>query len=566
MRWRYLVTFFLYIIAFFAIISKLFYWQVVKAAELAELGQQQYAKPIEIPAARGDIRTSDNFPLATGKISYLVFANPKEIKDKKETADKLAPPLQTDAATISALLEKDLFWVPLKQHIDNKEKESVEGLHVRGVGFQEQTTRLYPEASMAANLLGFIGKDTNGNDKGYFGLEGYYDRQLKGRPGHMIQIHDAFGRPVLSKLNDTSGTINGRTIILSLDRAIQFLVEKKLKEGIDTYGAESGMAAVMDPKTGNILAMANFPSFDPKNYQDYPESLYKNPFITDTYEPGSTFKPLVMAAALDAKLITPETECPICDGPVSIGGYTIHTWNDKYYNNTSMIDVMIHSDNTGMVYISQKMGLNRMLSYLASYGIGDATGIDLEGELAPGLKSQDDWYAIDVATAAFGQGISVTPIELLDAFSTIANNGERMQPHIVSKIITPDGQTISILPKVLSKPVSPASAKVMTEMLINAVNKGEAKWARLKGYRIAGKTGTASIPVHGHYDPTKTIASFIGYAPADNPKFIMLVILNKPTASIYGAETAAPIFFDIAKNILVYYGIAPSGGDEGTNN
>lgn len=561
MTWRYHFTLVFFALAFFAITAKLFWWQAVKAEELSMLGEAQYSKNLQIPPVRGDIQASDDFPLATNKLSFLVFANPKEIKDKDNTASTLSPVLGIDSATISAALSQDKFWVPIKSSVSNEMKQRIDALHIPGVGFQEEYGRLYTEASMAAQLLGFVGKDTFGNDKGYFGLEGFYDRQLRGRPGQAMVINDAFGRPVLSRFTGDSGEQDGRSLVLHVDRAIQFLLESKLKEGIEKYGAESGMAAVMDPSTGGILAMSAFPSFDPRSYGTYDGSLYKNPFITDTYEPGSTFKPLVMAAALDKHLITPTSTCPICDKPVSVGGYDIHTWNDQYFKNINMIDIMIHSDNTGMVYIAQKLGLDDMLSFLHAYGIDDSTGIDLEGELSPGLKPKNNWYPIDLATAGFGQGISVTPIELLDAFASIANKGVRMEPHVVSQIITPDGQKITIPPKVLDHPISEESAKVMTEILVHAVNEGEAKWARLKGYRIAGKTGTASIPLNGHYDPTKTIASFIGYAPADNPKFIMLVILNKPTSSIYGAETAAPIFFDIAKNLLVYYGIPPSGDE-----
>lgn len=559
MTWRYHAITLFFILAFFSITAKLFWWQIVKADELSQLGEAQYAKQIQVQPVRGDIRANDNFPLATNKLSYLVYADPKMVADKDHTAQILSPLLQVDSATISAILDTDKFWVPIKSQVEDDVKRSVEKENLSGIGFQEQYTRLYTEASMAAQLLGFVGKDKYGNDKGYSGVEGYYDRQLRGRPGMAVVINDALGKPVLSKFNGSSGEQDGRTLVLSLDRTVEYDVEQKLRDGIEKYGAQSGTAAVMDPKTGGILAMASFPSFDPRNYKDYDNNLYINPFITDTYEPGSTFKPLIMAAGIDAGLITPTTTCPICDKPVSIGGYDIHTWNDTYFPNTDMIDVMIHSDNTGMVYVAQKLGLDRMLSYLESYGIGSATGIDLQGELSPGLKQKELWYPIDLATTGFGQGISITPVELLDAFSAIANNGVRMEPHIVKSVITPDGQTIPIPPKILSSPISAASSKVMTEILIHAVNEGEAKFARIKGYRIAGKTGTASIPVNGHYDPTKTIASFIGFAPADNPKFIMLIILNKPTASIYGAETAAPIWFAIAKDLLLYYGIAPTG-------
>lgn len=562
MKGRLLGTLLFFVLAFVGITCKLFYWQVVKAQTLSELGQEQYGKVIDIVPQRGEIQTSDNFPLATNRLSFLLFANPKEVKNKEETTNILAPLLQEDTASISALLGLDRYWISLASNLTTQTKNTIDTLKLPGIGFEDSFTRFYPEASMAAQLLGFVGKDEIGNPKGYFGLEGYYDGQLRGRVGHAIQIHDALGRPVLSKLAEDSGEQDGRTLVLHIDRVIQFLVERKLKDGIEKYGADSGTVAVMDPKTGAILAMSSFPNFDPRDYTKFDLSDYKNPFITDTYEPGSTFKPLIMSAALDAQLVKPDSTCPVCSGPVQVADYEIHTWNDQYFPNISMMDIIRHSDNTGMVYVSQVLGRDRMLSYLEKFGIGSGTGIDLQGETVPFFPEKSSWSTIDLATASFGQGISVTPIQLLDGFSAIANEGKRMEPHVVKNILTSDGQTIAIAPKVLSQPISPEIAKVMTEILVYTVNKGEAQWARLPGYRIAGKTGTASIPVAGHYDPTQTIASFIGFAPADDPKFSMLVILNKPKSSIYGAETAAPVFFDIAKDILTYYGITPTPGVE----
>ncbi len=558
MRWRFLTTLFLFGFLFLIITSRLFYWQVVKAQELSAMGEAQYGTLVTIPATRGDIKTQDGFPLATNTLSYLVFANPKEVKNKENTTRVLSSLLQVNIASVSAQLSQDKFWVPIATHVTTDEKNQLEKENLPGVGFEEGYTRFYPEASMAAQLLGFVGKDDLGQDKGYFGLEGYYDRQLRGRQGQAVEIHDALGRPVLSKLQGDSGQQDGRSLTLHIDRTIQYIVEKKLQQGITHFGADSGMVAVMDPKTGGILAMSTFPSFDPRDFWDYNQSLYKNPFITNTYEPGSTFKPLIMSTAFNDNLVKPESTCPNCTGPVKVFDYTIHTWNDQYFPNITMTDIIRHSDNTGMVYVGQLLGLDRLVQGITNFGIGDQTAIDLQGEEALSLRPKNQWYPIDVATASFGQGISITPIELLDGFSAIANNGMRMEPHVVDKIQTPDGQNIPIPPKVLSQPISSQTAKVMTEILVYTVNKGEASFARLKGYRIAGKTGTASIPVAGHYDPSQTIASFIGFAPADNPKFSMLVILDKPTASIYGAETAAPIFFDIAKDILLYYGIAPT--------
>lgn len=558
MNFRYRATLFCLIFGFLLIIGKLFYWQVVRAEELSSMGQSQYGTNIRLLPERGEIRTSDGFSIAANRLSYLVFANPKEIKDTDYASDRLAKLLEIDPASVSAALSQNRFWVPIKPNVDNKTKEAVEKLKLPGVGFEEQYVRFYPEASMAAQLIGFVGKDDAGEDKGYFGLEGYYQRQLKGKVGIATQIHDAFGRPILAEINNNSSEIDGRTLNLTIDRTIQYILEKKLKDGVDSYQAVSGMAAVMDPKTGNILAMASFPTFDQRSFIDYDSSLYRNPFISNFFEPGSTFKALVMAAAIDAGVVKPETKCPICAGPVEIGGYTIKTWNDQYIKNISMIETIQHSDNTGMVYVSQQLGLPRMLSYIKKFGIGELTGIDLQGEAVPTIRDADSWHQIDVATTSFGQGIDVTPIELLTGFASIANEGQRMEPHVVSSIETADGNIIKIPPKVIENTISPKTAKVMTEILVNAVDNGEAKFAKPKGYRIAGKTGTAQIPIAGHYDPNKTIASFIGFAPADNPKFAMLVIIDRPTTSIYGAETAAPAFFSIAKDILMYYKIPPS--------
>lgn len=559
MTWRYQFTFLSIAFLFILVIARLFYWQVVKADELSALGQSQYGTIITLSPKRGEIKAADGFPLASNKISYLVFANPKEIKNKGDVAQVLASILNVDIASVSSSLSLDKFWVPIKSGVDPKTKQALENLNLPGVGFDTNYQRFYPEASMAASLLGFVGKDDNGNDKGYFGLEGYYDRLLAGKQGQAVEVHDAFGRPILAKMNANLGEVDGESLILSIDRPIQYKVETELKNGIEKYGAASGMAAVMDPKTGQILAMASFPNFDPRSYADYSDDLYVNPFISDLYEPGSTFKPLVMSAALDRKLVKVTTKCNICSGPISIGGYDIHTWNDKYFPNTDMVDVIQHSDNTGMVFVAEKLGVDGMISALNSFGIGDNTGIDLQGEVSAYLKPKSQWYGVDLATTGFGQGISITPIELLDSVAAIANDGKRMEPHVVEAVENPNGSVVKIPPKVLDSPISPETAKVMTEIMVNAVNKGEASFARLKGYRIAGKTGTASIPIEGHYDSTQTIASFVGFAPADDPKFVMLVILNRPTSSIYGAETAAPIFFDISKSLLAYYGIPPQG-------
>ncbi len=558
MKWRYPFVFITLVIFFLLIIARLFYWQVVKAEMLSELAQSQYSGIIKILPKRGEIKTSDGFPIVANKVSYQLFINPTEIKDKSKTVGILSSLLDMTEASVSAQLLPDRLWVSVKSGITALKKEEIEKIKLPGVGFEEHYKRFYPEASTAAHLVGFVGKNESGQDKGYVGLEGFYDRLLKGKEGYAVELHDALGRPILSKRSGNTGGSDGGSLLLSTDRSVQFLVEQKLKDGIEKYGALGGMVGIMAPNTGDIIAMVSFPSFDPSKYWDFDESLFKNPFITNTYEPGSTLKPIVMASALDAGLITPQTKCNICGGPVRVSDYDLHTWNDKYYKDTNMIEVIQHSDNTGMVFVALKLGADRMISYLTKFGIGALTNIDLEGETAPSFKPRDAWYDVDLATTGFGQGISITPIELLTAFSALANGGKIMQPRVVTAFENSNGEVLKIQTKVKGAPISEKTAKIMTEILVNAVEKGEAQWTRIKGYRIAGKTGTASIPVKGHYDPNSTIVSFIGYAPVDKPRFVMLVILEKPTSSIYAAETAAPLFFDIAKNLLSYYGIPPS--------
>ena len=558
MRWRYRLVLFFYLFCFFAVVLRLAHWQIVEADSLSLIGESQYGRSITLTPKRGEIKTSDNFPIAANKLAYLVFANPKQVTDTQTTAQILSPLLESEVASISSLLSLNRYWVALSPGVSYEKKEQIQKLGIKGIGFEEQYVRYYPEASTAAQLLGFVGKNSDGSNEGYFGLEGFYDRQLRGREAKAVQIHDALGRPILARMTGRVGGDDGRDLVLHIDRAVQFLVEEELKNGIERYGAQGGMIIVMDPKTGAVLSMASAPTFDQREYKDFDDGLFRNPIVSSTYEPGSTFKPLIMSSAIDAGLVTAQTKCTICDGPVSLGGYEIRTWNNKYHPNSTMMEVIQNSDNTGMVFSAQKLGLKRVLSYLDKFGIGEMTGIDLQGEAPAILREPDSWYPIDLATASFGQGISITPIQLISAFSAIANEGKRMEPHVVDKIETGDGKVITIPPKEIAKPISSATAKIMTEILINAVDKGESKWAKPKGYRIAGKTGTAQIPIEGKYDPNKTIPSFIGFAPADDPRFIMLVVLDRPTTSIYGSETAAPLFFSIAKKLLLYYGISPT--------
>lgn len=558
MIWRVRLIVVLILLSFFLILTRLFYWQVIRGPELSSQGKKQYTSVVFLKPARGQIRAHDGFPLVSEKLAYLVFANPNNIKEKNKVSKTLSQLLNIDEATLSASLGKDLQWVALAHNVTSQLIAKIEQLKINGIGFEREDVRFYPESSMAAHLLGIVASSEEGEDRGYFGLEGYYDRQLKGRSGEVRRVIDVFGRPVLFRNPFMEDKVDGRSLTLYIDRTIQFIVENKLREGVEKYGAKRGSVAIMDPKTGGILALASYPSYDPAHFQTYSESDFKNPFVSEAYEPGSIFKVLVMAGALNENVVKPTTVCDICSGPVTIGDYTIRTWDNKYYPNTDMMKVIEHSDNTGMVYVAQELGLDKLFGYISSFGIGDVTGIDLQEETSPNLRPKDKWYPIDLATTGFGQGIAVTGIQMLRAVSSIANGGNLMEPHVVEKITPLDGKEITIPPKVVRNVISEKTAKIVTEMMVNAVDNGEARFAKPPGYRVAGKTGTAQIPISGHYDPNKTVTSFVGFAPADDPKFVMLVKLDEPSSSPFGAETAAPLFFTIARDLFTYYNIAPS--------
>lgn len=569
-----------FLLTFILITIRLFYWQIIKGDSLEIAGQSQYTKKsINIPS-RGKIISKDGYSLASNKQAYELLVDTKSLNiSKKELPNKLSEVIYKDlnlglTASISSSLsdEKKIDlakeglkskiessnsqWQVISDGIGSETKELLESTDLKGLFFTEKEKRYYPESSMAAQLLGFVGKDQFGSDKGYFGLEGFYDLQLKGKEGFIVEEKDAKGRPILfgSKRQDVKE--DGRSLVLNIDRTVQFVVEEKLKEGIEKYGAKQGSVIVMDPKNGAVLSMASFPSYDPAKYYEYDNDLFKNPLVADSYEPGSTFKILVMAAAINEGVVKPETRCDRCSGPRQVAEYSIKTWNNKYYPNTTMTEVIKHSDNTGMIFVGEKLGEDKFIKYLKEFGFGQKTNVDLEEENATPLRS--NWSVVDLATASFGQGIAVTGIQMARAASVIANGGKLMEPHVVNQIKQANGQTIEIPPKVVKQVIKPATAKITTEMMINAIDNGESKFFKPKGYRIAGKTGTAQIPVKGHYDASKTVASFVGFAPADDPKFLILVILREPSSSPWGSETAAPLFFSIAKELFTYFKIPPT--------
>lgn len=579
MRTRIQTLFFIFLIGLALVILRLSYWQVIRKDDLSSQAHDQYASKDIVDGARGAIITADKFPLVVNQAVYTLGAYMPAVVDTPiSIVDRIMPYIQlsvddpaiaTDAAKLKVALD-DLTsntrstmldhlnnktgYVTLVRALSVKEKESIEQLDIKGLTFDQSFIREYPEASMSAQITGFVGRDDVGKPVGYFGLEGFYDRELAGRSQIVKQEKDAGGNPLLVGDFQLMPGRDGRTLKLYLERGTQYIVEEELKRGIERYGAISGEVIVMDPKTGGILAMATLPTYDPFKFHLYDSKLYKNPAVANSYEPGSTFKIFVMASAFNEGVVSEEDHCDICGGAYPIGKYNIKTWDETYRPGATPEDIIVHSDNVGMVWTEQRLGGQKMLEYIKKFGFGQKTGIDLQEEISPSLRTK--WGDIDYATSSFGQGIAVTSIQVLAAAGAIANKGVLMEPHLVQSVI---GETeVPIPPKSKGEVISSEAADRITRLMVSAVSNGEAKWAAPNGYIVAGKTGTAQIAVEGHYDAEKTTASFVGFAPAKNPKFVMLVKLSEPQTSQWAAETAAPLWFDIAKKLLTRYNVAPT--------
>ncbi len=560
-------VFIFFLLCFLVVAYKLFFWQIIKGKGLSDSARGQYQVGQIVDAPRGNILAADGSIWVARRDAWLLFAEPPNLKEKPDKiAEKISPLLVEDLEDKNTVFEKfqilnsllnkkGSMWIPLEHKISSDVKKNIEALDFDGIGFEKEEIRHYPEASAAAQVLGFVGKNEEGENVGYFGLEGYYDLTLSGKKGYREGDKDAKGSQILLGNFKEASALSGVDLITSIDKTIQLSLEKKLKEGIERYGAEGGSVVVMDPKSGKILGMTSYPSFDPAKYNEYGDKFFKNPLISDTFEPGSIFKVIIMASALDAKAVEPDTVCDICSGPLKVDKYEIETWDRKYYPNSTMADVILHSDNVGMAFVGQKIGADTLYDYLDRFGIGHETGIDLQGEVSISLRKKGTWNIVDLATATFGQGVAVTGIEMIRAVSAIANDGLMPVPHVVTTLKGENWRE-EIKTKT-ERVISEEAANKMTAMMVNAAKNGESKWTSLRGFSVAGKTGTAQIPISGHYDPTSTNASFVGFSPAEDPKFIMLVTLNKPQTSQWASETAAPLWYSIAKDLFLYFGIQP---------
>ncbi|MFH1896126.1 MAG: penicillin-binding protein 2 [bacterium] len=539
------------IFGFGALLARLFTLQVVYAHKYRALAKEQHSRSGNLPAPRGSIYSSDNFPLTLDETSYLLYAEPKVIEDPQEIALALSKLINRDySELLESLGPSDLWWIKLADGLDLTLKKQIESLSFSGLGFEAKTTRFYPENDLALEVLGFVGKDQDDNPQGYFGLEGYYNEDLTGRSGRITQDVSALGEPILSGFYNQVSALAGRDLVLTLNRDMQFLVELRLKKAMSDFGAKSGDVVILEPETGAILTMASYPK------QASP-SAFANNTIGETYEPGSVMKAVTMSAAINEGVVEPQTTMQD-SGPVVYSGHTVDNWDGKHHGEETMVEILQHSNNIGAAWVGGKLGAKTLREYFLKFGFGEKLGLDLEGEGTGVVRPLSEWGDIDLATAAFGQGISVTPLQMASALATIANGGVYQKPYIVGAIRDSGANEKSYLVKPAKgvRVLKKAKAEVITEMLTQAVSGGEGKFAVLKNYKISGKTGTAQIPIDGKYDPQKTNATFIGFLP-NSRKFVMLVRLCEPQSSLWASETAEPLWMDIAQDLIRYYGIEP---------
>lgn len=569
--------FFLYLLLFL-ITGRLFYWQVLKNDDLSQQAENQYTRSITLTGNRGNIYTADGYTLVSNIQVYTLFAQPHTLTQSPESiTQKLIPLLlpeleeyvdASESATkdeiaknfesqLTEKLTKNTKWVNLKANISEHTKERITALKIHGLGFDPHLRRDYPEASMAAHITGFVGKDAEAHDIGYFGIEGALENELKARSTKNTVITDALGLQLSGENTISEHLIDGRSVTLTVRRDIQNVIETELHKAIERYGAKSGEVIVMEPSTGKILGLAAYPNYSQAEFYKTDATFHKNPTLSDLYEPGSTFKTLTVSAGIEEGVITPETQCDTCAGPRVFGKYTIRTWNNEYTPNITMEEGLAKSDNTAMIFIAEKLGVDTFKEYLKKFKIGDQIGIDLqEDQTTPFPK---DWGEVKLATTSFGQGIVANSMQMVRAINTIANDGVMMRPMIVQSVKnTTTGEEIIHEPTSEGRIVSSETAKTVTKMLVSAAQHGEAQWIASEKYPVAGKTGTSQVVTEKGYDAEKTIASFISFAPPEKPKFIMLVKLVEPTSSPWAAETAAPLWHAIAKKLYLLLDILPT--------
>jgi len=567
--WRfYIVVFFIGLI-FAIIISRLFYLQILRHDFYKALADNQQQIFQTIYPIRGEIFMKDRytdsdsrsslFPVALNKDLSLVYAVPKDIEDKEETVRKLSPLLEIDGEILKERINKpDDPYEPLKSKISDETAQKIKDLNLEGIFLKSESWRYFPANKLACHLIGFVGFQEE-QKVGRYGVEEYYEEELAGKIGFIEAKRDSLGQLISIGDRVLKEPEDGADIILTIDPNIQFFIEKKLEEIIKSLKATGGTVIVTEVKTGAIKAMANWPSFDPNKYNEVKNiNIFLNPAIHENFEPGSIFKPITMAGALDKGAITPNTTYED-KGFVEISGYVVKNALEGAEGIQTMTQVLEKSLNSGAIFVQQKLGKDDFKKYVEKFGFGDKTEIDLSGEEKGNISNLKRKIDLEYATASFGQGIAVTPIQLVSAFAAIANDGILMRPYVVEKIVYNNGEEEITKPKQIRRVISSDTASRLTSMLVSVVKNGYGKKAGVPGYLIAGKTGTAQIPdlkTGGYSD--ETIHSFGEFFPAYDSRWAVLIKVDKPKTIRFAADSITPVAKEIAQYILNYYEVPPT--------
>lgn len=547
-------------------------WLAVRAAELQiryaptlqEYADEQHWREFSPPVWRGPIVDRNGMPLALTVEVDSVFANPSEVRDPEGAATRLAPVLGLDARQLALRLRRDARFVWLKRLVTPAEAQAVRALGLEGVQTTREPRRFYPGRQLAGHLVGFVGYDSRGLD----GLEHEYDAVLRSEPRVLRGVRDARGRLVFSEGLGQIEVPQGQRVELAIDRTIQYIAEQELEAALAAFEGRAASAVVMDPHTGEVLALANAPVFDPNRYAEADAEARRNRAITDRYEPGSTLKMFTIAALLDAGLVGPEEQVYCEDGFYLIGDYKIR---DAHRNGwLSLTQCLQRSSNVCLAKLAGVLGRQRLYEALRRFGFGERTGIPVPGETSGLLRHYSKWYEVDLAAISFGQGISVSNLQLATAVSALANGGTLMRPIVVRRVIGADGRLVAEYPPtVRRRVVSERTARLLASMLISVTEEGgTGTEAAIAGFDVAGKTGTAQkADLHGGgYAEGKWTASFVGFVPAEDPRLVISVTVDEPLVNHYGGIVAAPVFRRIAERSLRYLGVAPTrpkGADGG---
>jgi cell division protein FtsI (penicillin-binding protein 3) len=553
LRFRLTLIACLFILYGAALGARLFFLQVINHDELVAQSKEQYKDITEIVYGRGAIFDRNQNELAMNIEVESINITPSKIVDKHRTAKLLASHLNLDSKKVFAKLSSKRHFVWIKRKCDLQETKKLRRLDLPGVGFISEQKRLYPKRELGANVTGFVGMD----NQGLAGIEHFYQSSLKGTKVLRVIEKDARGRNIGAVHQTGEPKTTSKDVVLTLDEVIQFIAEHHLKDQIEKYQAKAGTAIVMEPYTGEILALANFPQFNPNKFLAYPPQKWTNPAISSSFEPGSIFKPIAAAAALDSGAVELNDLFFCENGKIRIGRVNIGEASNHRFGWLSLQNIIAKSSNIGIIKIAQQLGSQKFSNYIRKFGFGKKTGIDLPGESTGQLKAVSQWSDLSLASISFGHEIAVTPIQMVTALSAIANGGNLMLPRITKAVLKNGTVVETFKPKRVRRVISEKTSRQMIEVLKNTVKTGTGIPAALSGFEAAGKTGTAQKydKASGAYSKEDYLSSFIGFVPADAPKIVVLVMIDSPRKAYWGGEVAGPVFRKISKEVLRYLNV-----------